>query len=327
MSNMTWLALALIGSSLSLAVALIRLWRRKINTPNEAPLRDATGDSPRFNQGWNESLSVPEVGFIPPPSVAAAELVWTHKVQGEPTLWLSRQADKAWWVTWYAPWRRGLADELECTTHAQSAYGTSLELGAGLWTHWRSSTPDLRPTLAADAELWRLAQLFGVRPTILRGDECVALRMGLNNVHSAFDLSCLAGLAVLIDRRAREGTLPQAGLCGPVALRIDAVTYGDIPPFGTIQSVGNGAGCRFVGIGSRSEEGVMDDSWDHGWTLFGDESYVEHLAPTQAADLGSATTRVRLSDGSVAEIWALDGNTQGLRQTLRESGVELFNTI
>ena len=306
MSPTSLLAIALVASSISFAVALIRLWRKKLR---EGTNVEEPPDKPRraipISVDATTSLFTPPSQWLSPPS-PAAPAVWARAIDGEPQLWLCREGDVAWSVTWRTPWRRHLPKTLTWSTTGEPEEEASLQLSPGLWTHWQDAATDAPPTLALDESLWRTAELFGLRPKLIRGQESVALRVPLSAIRSSFDVSCLVSLAATIEHRVTSGELPPDGACGPTAMVLEDLLYGDVAPFGRLRVDAQSGAVLFSALGRRRPEDALLDVWP--WT--------QQIAQ---AERSGDVVQVRLADGRQATLRALDRDTARLATWLTEN--------
>ncbi len=307
----SWGPLVLIAASVSLVVALVRIWRRKLaNAPPEPEPAKPTRPGPPFGSQRPAPTRTPPSGFVVPPGVEPAFVVWWQRVEGAAVFWLCREAgeDGAWWVAWYAPWRRGLPDRLWVGDSA--APDAEHRHGEGPVVSW--SGTEHRPLLASDQALWRELLQCGLPVELHRGDEGVALRVPGGRVRDAFDLGSLAAMAALLEARVSDDVLPQPSDIPSVSLRVahgDQRTrvYGDLPPFGGL--VRDGDAWRLVCVGARDDEGAVVDLWPHALRLT--PAAAEGTSP--ARDESAPTLAVDVDGHGPGSLRALDGDGRRLQ--------------
>ena len=339
MSVPMWIAVVVLASSLSLILTLIRRWRARLRAERRADadqaaqaLRDKVAASgPPLGPNAVASTKTPPYELITPRGCDPGRLAWWQRVDGATTFWLVRGAGdstdnqdaSAWWVTWFAPWRRGLPERLWIGRNVPADCDGRLSLGPGLNAAWRGSAEV--PSVLGDVALWQEASLCGFDIELVPTEGGVGLRVAASQVHNAFELGSLAALAALIEARAGDGVLPPTWDVAAVRLRLPlaatpvdvsaetetetetAQVWGDLPPFGGL--LREDGQWRFEGRGARDDTGALLDLWPHsvGFT------------PLQAGDQG---VLVRLDDGRPAELRALDGRHQALAERLGMQSTE-----
>jgi len=328
MSVPMWIVGVVLASSLSLIITLVRRWRRRLRSEAraeeeaqaEADRAARRAPPPPFETSAPAAAKAPPFGFIPGPGCDAALLAWWRKLDGATTFWLARGAGgrddehasdehagddpdaSAWWVTWFAPWRRALPERLWSGAKGPQNETGSRELAPGLHAAWRGEW--LGQSLLDDVPLWQEAGLCGLDVTLVQLPEGVALRTTPGRIMDLFDLGSLAALAALIEARAGDGVLPQTWDVAAVQLRIDATppeVWGDLPPFGGLTQ--KGEQWQFTCRCARSDDGNLRDLWPHSAVL----------TPLEARKSG---VQVRLADGRLGELSALDGRTAQLAKRL-----------
>ncbi len=334
MSVPMWITVVVLASSLSLIVTLIRRWQARLRVERRTDaeqaaqaLRDAVAaGGPPFGATARAAIKTPPYELIAPPGCDRGLLAWWQRVDGATTFWLCRGAGdatdnqdaSAWWVTWFAPWRRGLPDRLWIGLNVPADCDGQLSLGPRLNAAWRGSAEV--PSVLADVALWQEASLCGFDIELVPTEGGVGLRAAAASVHNAFELGSLAALAALIEARAGDGVLPPTWDVAAVRLRLPmpatpatpadphaapeterAQVWGDLPPFGGLKHVDGQ--WRFEGRAARDDAGALLNLWPHS----------ARFTPLQASDYG---VLVRLEDGRPGELRALDGRHQALAERL-----------
>ncbi|MCO4763636.1 MAG: hypothetical protein KC502_19145 [Myxococcales bacterium] len=304
-----WIAGAVIASSLSLVVTLVRRWRQRIAADQRQAEQDAEAErnkppeGPPFGQTLPLATKTPPREMPLPPGVDPGFVGWWRKIDGATGFWLMKQAgdDGDWWVTWYAPWRRGLPERVWVGREVPTDKDGQRDLSAGLQMAWQG---DGEPkTLSDRVRLWQEASLIGVDIELVQLPEGVGLRASHGTIRDGFDLGSLGALAALLEARLGGEVQPQTYDVAAVAMHAtdSAEVWGDLPPFGGI--IRQGDTWRFDGRGTRDRHGQLRDLWPH----------TEVFTVVGASPGGVAIT---LASGTAGELRALDGRTAQLQAEL-----------